>query len=268
MNQRSVTKTVKKYGNSGGVYLPSSWIGGEAEVRLIRKPTDPERDIPLAFSGMMKHIVSIFIYGSYARGEYAKASDIDVIIVTDMHAGAMKTPEKLKAMNYDIMIMNREEINEAAEKDALFRKSLEEARAILNEGFLDGLKSLKIKRETLRERMEFAESSLGIIKGIFGEGGENSNLIYPLVMRIKEMLLVKCILQNRKYSLKLLKDSIKGKGISEQDFLNLMEHYRAVRDDKKPKRHEFREEVFRRLIELLEEMVASAKKKEKDEKGN
>lgn len=268
MNQRSVTKTVKKYGNSGGVYLPSSWIGGEAEVRLISRPPAPERDIPLALSSMMKHVVSIFIYGSYARGEYAEASDIDIVVVTDMHAGAMKTPEKLKAMNYDITIMNREEVRRIAEKDPLFRKSLEESRVILNDSFLEELKPLKVSRKTLRERINFVKSSLEIIKGIFGIGGRSPELVYPLVMRIKEMLLIKCIMENKKYSLRLLEDFIRGKGISRQDFLRLMEHYRAVRDGRRPPKYCFKGDIFRKLIELLEGMMASAKKKEKAEKGN
>lgn len=266
--QKTVTKTVKKYGNSGGVYLPSSWIGGEVEARLISRPPVPERDIPLAFSDKMKHIISIFMYGSYARKEQTGESDIDVIVVTDMHVKDMKTPEKLKGLNYDIRIMSREEIKKVVEKDALFRKSLEDSTPILNDSFLDELKSLKINKKTLRKRIGFAKSSLEIIRDIFEGGGKNPNLIYPLIMRIKEMLLIKCILENKGYSLGLLEDLVRKKGISKPDFLKLMKHYRAVRAGKKPKKYDFSLDVFRMLIELLEELISRAEKKEKAEKGD
>lgn len=260
--QKGMTKTVKKYGNSGGVYLPSSWIGGNVEVRLINKPPDPEKDILLAFSGIMRHIVSILIYGSYAKGEQSAESDIDIIVVTDTHIKA-GIPDRLKSMRYDIRIMTIDEIRKAAERDALFRKSLEDSRAILNDSFIDSLRSVKINKKTLRERIEFAESSLGIIRGIYETCGRSPELIYPLIMRIKEMLLIKCILENKKYSFKLLENSIREENISKSDFMRLIEYYRATRDNKKPPEYSFNEQVFSKLIKLLGGMIADARKKEK-----
>ena len=105
MSTAKLTKIVKKYGNSGGVYLPSSWIGSEIEVSLIRRPQNPGRDLTLALAGEMKHIVSILVYGSYARDEQENESDIDVIIVRDNHSKEIKIPHELKKMNYDIRLM-------------------------------------------------------------------------------------------------------------------------------------------------------------------
>ncbi|MCK4714738.1 MAG: nucleotidyltransferase domain-containing protein, partial [Candidatus Aenigmarchaeota archaeon] len=260
--QKTVTKTVKKYGNSGGVYLPSSWVGGEVEVSLTHRPPKPEIDLPLAFADRMEHIISILIYGSYARNDQTGESDIDVIVVTDAHAKDMKIPAQLKGMNYDIRIMNREELKKAVEGDALFNKSLENSRAIFNGSFLDELKPPKT-RKNLEGRISLAKSSLEITKSIFEMGGDNAALVYPVIMRVKEMLLIKCILENREFSLKLLEDTMRKKGVSKSDFRKLIGVYRAVRDGKKPVKYEFGEQVFRKLFELLGGLIDDAEKKEK-----
>ena len=265
MIQKTETKVVKKYGNSGGVYLPSSWIGGMVEISLVSRPPEPGKDLPLAFAERMQHIVSILVYGSYATGEYTSGSDIDVIVVTDNHIRGMKVPEELRGMNYDIRIMAMDDIRRLAGRDILLSKSLEDAKAILNDSFLDELRSIRPKG-SLIGKIVLARSSLGIMKSIFGTGGDNSGLVYPLMMRIKEMLLMECVLQDRKYSLKLLEDRILAKGISQSDYRKLMANYRAVRDGKKPENEGFRERTLEQLLGLLEEMIGNAEKKEKTEK--
>jgi len=274
MNPEAVTKVVKKYGNSGGVYLPSSWIGGRVEIGLVSSPPKPEKDLTLALAGRMEHIVSILVYGSYARGEQAGDSDIDVIVVTDNHAKGMRVPEGLKGMNYDVRIMAADEIRRMAGRDILLGKSLESAKAILNDSFLDELKSIKPKGG-LRERIGLAKSSLAIMKSIFEAGGGTADrrrqetpsssveLVYPLIMRIKEMLLMECALEGRKYSLKLLEDRIRAKGISESDYRKLMAYYRAVRDGKKPGKLQLGGHTIEKLLGLLEEMTDNAEKKQK-----
>lgn len=110
--QKVLTKAVKKYGNSGGVYLPSAWIGGEVEVRLLRRPVNPEADIPHALSGSMKHVVSVLLYGSHARGEHEEGSDVDVLVVTDgnVKEKGMRLPEKLGGGRYDVTVMDRAQV--------------------------------------------------------------------------------------------------------------------------------------------------------------
>ncbi len=261
MIQRTETKTVKRYGNSGGIYLPSSWIGGRVEISLVSRPPEPGKDIPLALAEKMEHIVSILVYGSYATGEYTSGSDIDVIVVTDNHIKGMRVPEDLRGMNYDIRIMRADDIRRLAGRDILLSKSLEDAKAIFNDSFLDELKSIKPKG-SLRKRIGLARSSLGIMKSLFESGGDNSSLVYPLMMRIKEMLLMECSLGGRRYSLRLLEDRILAKGVPKTDYRKLMAEYRAVRDGKKPESHKFGDRTLEQLLGLLEEMIDNAEKKQ------
>jgi predicted nucleotidyltransferase len=267
MNPEAVTKLVKRYGNSGGVYLPSSWIGGRVEVSLVNRPPNPEKDLPLALAGSMEHIVSILLYGSYAAGEPGPGSDIDVIVVTDNHIKGMGVPEGLGGMNYDIRIMRADEIRRLAGRDILLSKSLEAAKAVLNGSFLEELRSIKPKGSPM-ERISLAKSSLNIIKGLFEPGGDNTELAYPLMMRIKEMLLMECALSGRKYSLSLLEGRILARGISQSEYGKLMAYYRAVRAGSKPVKPGPGSSTLEKLLGLLEEMVRNAEKKQAAKKGD
>ena len=259
MNQETMTKTVKRYGNSGGVYLPSSWVGGTVEISLLSRPPMPEQDLPLAFAGRMQHIISMLLYGSYARGEFEEGSDIDVIVVTDSHQKGMAVPAGLKEKGYDITIMPAERLIKAAGKDALLSKSLEDAKALFNDSFLIEIKSIKPAR-SLSERIELSKSSVEIMKSLLAAGSDASSIIYPLMMRTKEMLLIDCILNNRKYSLRLVKERIQRLGIPESEYRKLMSAYRAARDGKRSK-PSIKEDTIRTLLGFLEEMISHYGKK-------
>ncbi len=259
--EKTLTKTVKRYGNSGGVYLPSSWVGGEVEVNLIHKPPKPEIDLLIAFAENMKHIISILIYGSYARNEQTDESDIDVIVVTDKHEKSMKVPPRLKGMNYDIRIMDRDFLNKVMNKDALFSKAIEGSVAIFNDSFLDELKLHKINKN-VKEHVELARSSFGIMKDIFEMGGRRSDLVYPVIMRIKEMLLIKCILDGREFTMRLVEDTLKDM-LTESEVREVISSYRSARDGKVSKKREFDDGVFTKLFEILGGLIDYAEKKEK-----
>jgi predicted nucleotidyltransferase len=207
----------------------------------------------------MEHIVSILLYGSYATGEQTAGSDIDVIVVTDNHIKDMAVPQELRGMGYDIRTMPADEIRKLAGKDILLSKSLEAARAILNDSFLEELRSIKPKG-SLKERIGLARSSLGIMRSLLGSGADPSALAYPLVMRMKECILMECAMQSRKYSPKLLKGRLLSRGLTKSEYNKLMAAYRAVRDGKKPQKLAIGEAAVTLLLNLLEEMIDDAEK--------
>lgn len=283
---KSVTKTVKKYGNSGGVYLPSSWVGGRVEVKLLNGPPRPGIDLPMALGESMRHVISILVYGSHARGEQEDGSDVDVLVVTDGHLKGLEMPPGLESMNYDITTMSADKFRAALEKDALFRKSLEDARAVFNGSFLEELKTWNRKQKTEHRtqktenrkqntaitvpaaRIALARSSMGLVKSTLDAGGDIASLVYPLVMRLKEMLLVKCAQEGRKYSLELLEETVLKGGISKREYKEFMDCYRAARAGRPLPAHRFTERAFRQLLELLEGLIKDAEKNEKGAKGN
>jgi len=268
MEEKKLTKTVKKYGNSGGVYLPASWIGGTAEVRLVKSAVNPARDITAALADCMPHIIGAFVYGSYARGEQEDDSDVDIMVVTDEHAESVKVPKKLKENNYDVQIMPRSRAIRAAERDIVFKEMLKEAKPLLNEELLRELVNRKTSSKNIGFRVDFAKSSLGIMKSFLelDEEDPEYETAYPLVMRIKEMLILKCFLEGRKYSLGLLKDVMLKHGVPKNNIPSIISQYRAFRDGRKPEKRILKRSDALILASMLDWLIKHVEK-QKTKKG-
>ena len=132
----TITKIVKKYGNSGGVYVPSAWVGGKVKVELIDEPFSPKTVLNKI---TLEHIVSVILYGSYARKEIAEGSDIDVILITDEDA-KINIPDELR-QKYDIQIKTIKEARNAMMHDPVFYKLImDDSIALINHQFLDSLR--------------------------------------------------------------------------------------------------------------------------------
>src|SRR3989338_8766276 len=82
--REQLVKRVVRSGNGGAVWVPKDWLGQEVIVILPQKPKLElkERIIHL-LEPYLKDIISVFIYGSYARHEETKESDIDVVVITE-----------------------------------------------------------------------------------------------------------------------------------------------------------------------------------------
>jgi len=253
---REIVKLVKRYGNSGGVYVPSNWVGGKVKVELIDEPSNPKEVLNKID---LKHIVSAILYGSYARNEISEGSDIDIILITDEDA-KIKIPDELK-QKYDIQIKNIKEARNAMQRDPIFYKIIQdESLALINHQFLENLKKNTLKPGGIRTRIEITESSLNISKQIF-EAGDFKEIIYPLIMRLKEMLILEYLLTNKKYSTATLRNEILSCGISQKEFSNIMNIYRAQRNNKKPGKYRLSKGTIENLISLLETKIQYVKQK-------
>ncbi len=250
---KTITKMVKKYGNSGGVYVPSNWVGGKVKVELIDEPFSPSN---LLNKFQMEHLISAILYGSHARKEASKDSDIDIILIRDEDA-EVTVPDEIK-QKYDIQMKTTEEARSAMAHDPIFHKIVtDESVALMNHQFLDNLRKIKLKPDGIKTRIGLAESSLNIIKEIFDLGGDE--IVYPLIMRLKEMLVLECLLYNKKYSTELLRKNILSCELSQKEFSDIMSIYRTARNSEK---HEIADkEIIEKLISLLEMKIKHVKQK-------
>ncbi len=251
---KSMSKVVKKYGNSGGIYVPSSWIGGKVKVELIDEPVGP-KDVLNKIN--LEHVSSAILYGSYARNEINEGSDIDIILITDENA-QIDVPDELK-QKCDIQAKTMEEARNAMMNDPVFYKVImDESVALINHQFLVILKKEKLRPGGIMTRTGLAESSLDIAKEIFKAGSDE--VIYPVVMRLKEMLILEYLLANKKYSTAALRNEILRCGISKKEFSDAMTIYRAARNNKKPEKCRLSRETIEKLIFLLETKIQYVKK--------
>lgn len=252
---KAVTKTVKKYGNSGGVYVPSSWIGGRVSVELVEEPANPVKDVLEKID--LRHVVSAILYGSYARNEMEEGSDIDMLLITDEDI-PLDIPAELR-QKCDVQAKTVKGARMAMVNDPIFHKIImDEARALINHTFLEELKKEKLNPKGIKTRIGIAESSLGIAKGLFEAGSEE--IIYPVMMRLKEMLVLECLLENKKYSTELLKKELLKHGVSKKEFSGIMSIYRSIRNSEKSGKYKISKEMAEKLIFILEAKMRYVKK--------
>lgn len=69
----------------------------EQPLHLYRKQLEP------VLNGHMKRMI---LYGSYARGDFKRDSDIDVMILLDLDGPALLSCEKKSAMSHMILIQS------------------------------------------------------------------------------------------------------------------------------------------------------------------
>ncbi len=253
----SLLKTVRKYGNSGGIYVPRAWVGGKVRIELVEDPPNALADLIKKIP--MEHVISIIVYGSHTRKEAEAGSDMDVLVVVDDDA-EISVPQDLKR-KFDIQIKTEGEALRGVANDPVFYKAMkDEGIALINHSFLDELKNHIPERKAVKTRLFLAESSLGIVKELLKFKGDNKDLVYPLFMRLKEVILLQYFLENMKYSLTALEKEARKHGISRKEFKALLDIYRAERDNR-PSKQRVSDDALIKLVGMLEEKIEHVKKK-------
>lgn len=69
------------------------------------------------------HLREIILYGSYARGDFKKDSDVDIMILLNISELELKAySQQLSYMTYDFNLDNEVDIKPIAKSEAHFRK--------------------------------------------------------------------------------------------------------------------------------------------------
>lgn len=211
-------KKAIKAGNSSAVILPKSWLNKKVRIELLKKtPEIILSDVIHIVKDYvdLKNIISIYLTGSYARGEEDETSDIDILIITkDIDK------EIIQEGIYNILIISSKLISQKLERDLLpIGQMLKEAIPILNADYLDSRNIMVTKRNT-KWYIKTTGDKLKIIKKVLDWANrENREYIddiisYTLVLRIRTLYIIKKLLKNERYSkkdfIKIIKNVSKG----------------------------------------------------------
>ena len=255
MEQMEIVRDVAKWGNSAGVLLPKEWLGNQVKVVLIERTLDIKKEVFEILSPYLDDILGIYLVGSYARGEQAKRSDIDIIAISK------STKKDIISGKYNISIITLEGAKRVIKYNPiLILPRLNEAKAILNSYLLEELKKTEIKKSSFREFIEGTKRMININKGFIDidknkefEYVSSDNVTYSLILRLRGLFLAKCLLKKKKYLkkefLKLLEKEL-GKAELEKAY----EVYEAVRDDRKIK-EKIKIELAEKILNLLKKEV-------------
>ena len=188
--QEQIIRVVAPTGNGAHVFIPKEWTGEEVFViRKIKQKTDIKSKILAALDNYLEHIEGMYLYGSYARDEADKNSDIDLLVITDKKLS-------IKIKGFEIICLQQSEIDKVMKIDSLIIYSaLAEAKPILNSSLLSKLRQKYSPKSN--DFMKYIRETENVIK-------INEKLLepYSIIFRLRGIYLINCLLKNKEYSKK------------------------------------------------------------------
>ena len=237
--REQMVKTVVRSGNGGAVWVPKGWLGEEVVVILPEKPRLKLKErIVRLLEPCLKEVIAAAIYGSYARGEQTKKSDVDVLVVTENKCIRLNT----KKGNIDITSLPLGTLKRAiTQYPAIYYQMVREAEPLINAHAFQELRDIKLHEENfmpyLKETKEHLKSSRDLLEldKMSGNYVTSYSVIYSTMLRLRGLYITRCILNKDAFSSKKLRHWLLDQGLSNAQFEEMYTAYRVIRDDQKTK---------------------------------
>jgi len=256
-------KEVRQVGNSGGVLVPKEWLGKQVKVTLIDRTREIKKEAFKILDPYLKDIYGIYLVGSYSRNEQTRESDVDILVISN------KTRKTILSGKYSVEIYTLDGIKNTLKKDPIMvYPRLFEAKALLNEGLLNELKSIKIAASSFKIFFEDCLRAIKINKEFIaldkldGDTLESVEAVaYSTMLRLRGIYMVKSFLERKPYSNdKFKRWVLDSSEISQSDFDEFYGAYSDVKLNKIPKKR-IKIKSAETLINLLEKEVKRYAKK-------
>ncbi|MCX6741721.1 MAG: DUF2080 family transposase-associated protein [Candidatus Pacearchaeota archaeon] len=196
----TIVKQAREVGTSAGVLLPRSWLNKQVVVTLFNPSKEKilQDIITCLFEkDLNEEIKGIYLFGSYSRSDFDFNSDIDVLIITE------KTNRLINHNNYEMLLVSESSFSKNLPNSLNYLSILKEAKVILNKELIE-------KYRLKRYKFNFKKNLLEINK-IFKINKDAVDLckekimnipdgiVYSIVLRLRELYLIKCLLSNKNY---------------------------------------------------------------------
>ncbi len=250
------TKIVQRFGNSGHIVMPKEYVG--KRIRFIAEPKifgDIKSEVLEILKPYLENIVGVYLYGSYARNEQTINSDIDILVIT---SNKLKIIDKID--DYTIASINIKELENTLKNNAiLILPIIYESKTIINPNLINKYKGYKFTKKNTKK---FIIDSYRILK--FNKKGlkldfEIGSLVYSLMLRIRGLLMIKLMSNNKLYSKSLL-FSYLGNYFEKNKIEELYRIYGSERNDIKIKTSDIiKNSDIKKLIVVAERLLREAK---------
>ncbi|MEM3126617.1 MAG: nucleotidyltransferase domain-containing protein [Candidatus Woesearchaeota archaeon] len=263
--KEQVVKKVVKSGNGGAVWVPKNWLGQEVVVILPQKPKlELKEKIVHLLEPYLKDIVAVGIYGSFARNEQTKDSDVDVLVITkDKKLVLNFKDEKIEVISFTI-----DNLKKAIKKyPTTYYFTAREAVPLVNASVLEELKEVKVEKQDfvnyLEETKDHLKSNMELLEldKLDGNYLSSYSVVYSLILRLRGIFIISCILKNKPFSNKEFKKWATNRGISNEEFEDSHKVYRLIRDEQSIKNLKIKIEVVEKLLNSLEKELKSLETK-------
>jgi|APSaa5957512622_1039677.scaffolds.fasta_scaffold27601_2 predicted nucleotidyltransferase len=225
--QEQIIRTVGPVGNGAHVFMPKEWSGEKVLVFRLESKNIEERILE-RLAPHFADIISVFIYGSHARGEATELSDVDVLVVA-------KSGFKIeKKDDLEIIVVPEEKLAKAFEINPILMHSVSrEAKPLVNSSYLENLRAFEFTKKQVRSFVLDTKKSVESTKEILDlnekeEGIASSSVIYSLFLRLRGVYIIKSLLIDKKYTNALFSKWIqKNCGVN---YRRIYQDYVFVRD--------------------------------------
>lgn len=250
-------KPIVKVGNSAGVILPKEFLHGRAKIKIVEKPIDVKRDILEMLDPYLEDVAGVYLYGSRARNEADKESDVDVLVITTKKI-------KIKRRGWEIIILEEKDLGWVFKNHPIMMYSIiAEAKPIINSKLLDKLK------EKYRPRKENFREFVNDTKRMAKVNGDEikidkkecdilipgNAIAYSLILRLRGMFIMKMLLEKNSYSHKQFKLWLINEAkLNKKDLDIAYKGYEIVKNDKKIK-VDIQIEIAEKLLALLKKEI-------------
>lgn len=248
-------KKAVKAGNSSAVILPRAWLNKDIRVELIKKTHESMLYESLEIIKKyikLEEIISVYLTGSYARGEEDENSDIDILVITNN-----TDKEMICEGIYNILLVSEQLLKQKLEQDLFpVGQMIKEAKALLNSHYLDSIE-VKVTKKNVKWYIDTTQDKIKLIKRVIEKAKKdnkkiNGRVIYTLILRIRTLYIIKKLIENKDYSKKEFLKIIKNisKGNSYEEYLNVKNE---LKDEKRVSVEEA-EELYNYLEKELTEV--------------
>ena len=196
----TLVKHTREVGTSAGVLLPRKWLNKQVIVTLI----SPSREeiargvMDILFKrNLNEEVQGIYLFGSYARNDYDSNSDVDILVITQ------KINKLINQNNYEILLVSESEFSKNLPININYLSILKEAKVIINKELIEKYSTKKYKPD-IRKALTEIEKIFNINKeavDICRGSGKNipDGIVYSIVLRLRELYLIKSILSVKAY---------------------------------------------------------------------
>ena len=146
--------------------------------------------------GKIEGIDRIILHCAVARGDFDDKSDVDILVITD------NINKVINIENYEIFLISEDNLEKKLSKSLYLASAIKEIVPLMNQNLLKKFKNINIKIN-INELVKEIERILRINKDIIDSAKEHKEKLldgtaYSLVLRLRELYLLKCIMENRK----------------------------------------------------------------------
>lgn len=249
-----IIKQTRQVGTSAGVLLPKTWLNKTVVVTPYKTPKKiivKEVIQILIEKKLLREVKGIYLIGSYARNDCDFDSDIDILIITN------NLNKIINKDNYEIALISEKNLLKNIQNNIYTLSSIKEAISLLNSELLKKYKKIKIKlkiNKIIEEISRITSINQEMIK--LSQRKIPDGTIYSLVLRLRELYLIKCLISNKMQNKK--------------EFLNIIGErpynaYSRIKKNKKGLNNVSQEEAIK-LLNLLKKWLKELKGQKKEKK--